>query len=84
MTPLLAALLAGLLGAPQQQAPDLVPRLVETIRADLTEVDRKLQEASDAEAPQTPLAQTRAAHVRAIADLETLIHQFKYHGGKGH
>jgi len=82
--PLLTALLAGVLGAPLQQGPDVVQRLVETIRADLTEVDRKLEEASDAVAPQTPLAQTRAAHVRAIADLEKLIHQFKYHGGKGH
>ena len=84
MTPLLTALLAGVLGAPLQQEPSVVPRLVESIRADLSEVDRKLGEASDAAAPQAPLAETRAAHVRAIADLEKLIHQLKYHRGQGH
>ena len=83
MMTLLAALLAGLLGAPLQEQASIVPRLVERIRSDLSEVDRTLQEAADADSAHESLATTREAHVHAIADLEELIHQFKYHRGQG-
>ena len=83
MISFLATVLAGLLGAPLQQQSSIVPKLVERIRTDLSEVDRSLQEAADADSAHDSLATTREAHVHAIADLEELIHQFKYHRGQG-
>ncbi|HEX5010957.1 MAG TPA: hypothetical protein VFY71_11200 [Planctomycetota bacterium] len=80
---LLAALLAALLGTPAQQAQSLVPKLVERIQGDLAEVDRRLDEAADADKLSDTLTRTHDAHVRTIADLEELIHQLKYHRGQG-
>jgi hypothetical protein len=82
VTAVLAALLAALLGAPLQ-SEDVARELVGRIQRDLSEVDRRLEQAADDEEPGEALESTRAAHVRAIADLEELIHQFKYHRGEG-
>lgn len=79
-------MLSVLLSLPLQQEPagpgdDIALKLVQRIQQDLSEVDRLLEQASDAAELTDELAQARGAHVRAIADLEELIRQIKYQRG---
>lgn len=76
-------LLLALLAAPaaaQEGGDELARKLVERIQQDLAEVDRLLDSAATAE-DLAPLQDARAAHVRAISDLEELIRQVKYRRG---
>lgn len=80
MRALLLIALACLPAPAQDGGDELARKLVERIQQDLAEVDRLLDTAATAEAV-APLQDARAAHVRAISDLEELIRQVKYRRG---
>ena len=76
---LLAVLLAAVAAAPlQEQDADIATKLVQRIQQDLSEVDKQLEQAAGEDELGDQLKQARAAHVRAISDLEDLIRQIKY------
>ncbi len=79
MKPALAWVL--LLAAPVAAQETPVEALVERVRTDLGDVDEQLDTASAAAAPRDPLGKARAAHVRAISDLEQLIRHVERHPG---
>ena len=62
-----------------QETP--VEELAARVRLDLHDVDARLVEASAAETPRDALQSARAAHVRAVADLEELIRHVQEHPG---